>query len=60
MPVITRALIKSIKRLPTMGIAKKEIGEGPYFFVITYMLAIALEVAPIAKPMKPAVMTAAS
>ena len=35
-------------------------GEGPYFLVTTCILAMALEVAPMEKPMKSAVITAAS
>ena len=58
--VITIELKKSMNKPPTMGTAKKAVGEGPYRFVRVCILAMALEVAPIPKPMKPAVMTAAS
>ena len=57
---IRTALKKSMNMPPTIGMAKYATGEGPYFFVMTCILAIAFEVAPMAKPMKPAVMTAAS
>ena len=57
---MSTALKKSMNIPPTIGMAKYATGEGPYFLVTTYILAIAFEVAPIAKPMKPAVMTAAS
>ena len=58
--VITRELIKSAKRLPTIGIRRYALMEGTYLSQIACILAMALGVAPMPKPQVPAVMTAAS
>lgn len=46
-PVIMTALKKS-EIMPPIGIAKYALGAGPYFLVIVCMLAIALDMEPIA------------
>ena len=50
--VSTARLIRSIKNAPTIGTMTKAWGDGPWRRVKACMLAIAVAVAPIAKPQK--------
>ena len=45
---------------PTRGTTKNALGAGPYWFLMVSILAMALGVAPMPKPQKAAVITAAS
>lgn len=58
--VIIEALTKSINKLPTIGRIKKARGAGPNLCAKAFILAMALGVAPIPKPHRPADITAAS
>ncbi len=57
--LITNALVTSTKNAATKGKIIKAIGAGPCALVTAVMLAIAVGVAPNAKPPKPALNTAA-
>ena len=50
--VSTARFIRSIKNAPTIGTTTKACGAGPWRRVSACMLAIAVAVAPIAKPQK--------
>ena len=54
------ALQKSMNKLPTNGTTMNAVGAGPYCPVTACMFAMAFGVAPIPKPQKPVVITAAS
>ena len=58
--VIIAGLKKSINKLPTNGIIKNAVGEGPYFSVTDVIFAIPFGVAPNPNPQCPAVKIAAS
>lgn len=58
--VMVRLFKKSANRLPTSGMIRYALMEGAYFSQTTYMLAMALGVAPIPKPQVPDTSTAAS
>lgn len=58
--VMTRLLMKSANREPTIGIRMYALMDGPYRSVMTCIFAIAFGVAPMPKPQVPAAMTAAS
>ena len=55
-----KALIKSIKKAPTIGTIRKALWEGPKRSVTDCILATAVGVAPKPKPQCPAQSTAAS
>src|SRR5262245_33101745 len=58
--VSTNAFMRSMKKAPASGTIRWLVGAGPYFAVSACMLAIAVAVEPMLKPMKAAEVTAAS